>query len=163
MRQSRREENKRRNRKWGAIVFTIFGTATLILSVYLFGGFAPTDTSYDYDIKAEQVYDNDKISDSVELQKLSQDEQDLLYDAFKKSDHFFGSEEVTITRDSKLDTFDGWKVVEFQGVYILVAISGPDSYSMYDGWFPLLAFVSWFIILATTMVGLKEIVAPSPY
>jgi hypothetical protein len=134
----------------------------LCLAYFIFG-FAPMHSEYNYDIKAEQVYDNDQINESVELQNLSQDEQALLYDAFKKSDHFMGGAEVTIEKQERLETFDGWKVVEYEGVYILVAIEGPEEVTRFSGWQPWAVLVFGLFTGSFFLMGLKMFLFPSRF
>jgi len=155
------KEARRKNREEGKTLLAIFGVLALLCGVYVFGGFMPTHTEYEYEIKAEQVYDNDRINESVELQSLSDDEQALLHDAFKKSDHFMGGSEVIVDRSERLETFDGWKVVEFQGVYILVAIEGPEEQVHPTGWFPWVAIIVGVFSFAFTLIGLKKTLFPS--
>lgn len=162
-RKTRRQKNREKNRREGMWMLAIFGTILLLCGVYIFGGFMPTHTEYSYDIKAEQVYDNDRINESVELQSLSEQEQTLLHDAFKKSDHFFGSSEVTVSQEEQFEVFDGWRVVEFQGVYILVAIDGPEEVVWPDGALAWLSLIAGIISLPITLVGLKMTLFPSSH
>lgn len=155
------KEARRKNREEGKTLLAIFGVLALLCGVYVFGGFMPTHTEYEYEIKAEQVYDNDRINESVELQSLSDDEQALLHDAFKKSDHFMGGSEVIVDRNERLETFDGWKVVEFQGVYILVAIDGPEAQTSPSGWVPWVVIAGFILSASIALLGLKETVFPS--
>lgn len=156
------KQRKKESKQFGKWAFAIGAIVTAICVGYL-AFFAPMHTVHSYDIKAEQVYDNDRINESVELNSLSEEERSLLHDAFKKSDRFLGSSEVTIERQEKLDTFDGWKVVEFQGVYILVAIDGPDTRETFSGWQPWAILVIGIFSLSTAIVGLKEYLWPSAY
>ena len=97
----------------------------ILVSVVFIAPIAPEETSYTYEIKAQQAYDVDRVSDSdvTQLENLSADEQDLLYDAFKRTDHFMGASEVTIFRDEQLDTFTTWKTIESNGIVLLVAVN----------------------------------------
>ena len=122
------DKARKKNRQDGKIMFIVFVSLALLCFSYFVFGFATMETVYEYDVKAEQVYDNDRIDDAVQISDLSEDERTALHDAFKKSDHFFGgSSSVTIEQEEKLNTFDGWKVIESNGVYVVVAIDGPET------------------------------------
>ena len=84
---------------------------------------------YEYEIKAEQVYDNtdESTQTATPISELSEAEQQMLYDAFKKNDHFLDGASVTIQQDEKIETLDPWKVVNINGVSMLVMIDGPET------------------------------------
>lgn len=106
------------------------GFILLILAVVVPIGLlfiAPEETTYQYDVKAEQVNDVDRVEDPTAFENLSQTERDVLFQAFKKSDHFLGASEVTVSSEQKMETFDGWRVIEIQGVVLLVAVDGPET------------------------------------
>ncbi|AGM11537.1 hypothetical protein M199_gp129 [Halogranum tailed virus 1] len=104
-----------------SIPMTLFGAGAVLV-----GGFFPQETSYQYEVKAQQVFDGDRVEDSdvTEFEELSADEQDVLFRAFKKSDHFMGTSQVTVYNgNERLDTFTNWRTVESNGVLLLVAIN----------------------------------------
>lgn len=146
----------------GTWMFIIFGLVAALSGIYA-ANYAPEKTVYEYDVKAEQVYDNGKINESVTLQELSQDEQKILYDAFKETDDFLGGSNVLVKSDQRLDTFDGWKVVEYNGVYLLVAIDGPYVETVHADWTGFVSPLICILSIAISLTGLKEMVAPSPY
>ena len=84
---------------------------------------------YEYEIKAEQVYDNtdESTQTATPISELSETEQQMLYDAFKKNDHFLDGSSVIIQQDEKIETLDPWKVVNINGVSMLVMIDGPET------------------------------------
>lgn len=115
----------------------IKGVLVLLISAMLIGGgvFAvagetPENDNYRYTVKAEQVNDNEMPESHTDYENLTKAEQKVLFKAFKKSDHFFGSSSVTVTVDEKVNFFDGWEVVRIEGVPILVAVSGPHAGEM---------------------------------
>jgi hypothetical protein len=158
-----RKQRKAESKRTAKHIVLIFGLITILCALYFVGGYAPMETAYRYEIKAEQVYDSGEINESVELQNLSQDEQQLLHDAFKDSDEFLGDAEVTVKRQERFDTFDGWRVVEFQGVYILVAIDGPEVVERFGSIVPWIVVLVLLFASALTIVGVIEYVNPSPY
>jgi hypothetical protein len=98
----------------------------ILMVPMLFGGFFPSTTHYSYEVKAQQVEDTDRVEagDVVQLENLSEDEQELLYHAFKKTDHFMGASSVVLNyQDQRLDTFTDWRTVESNGVLLLVAVN----------------------------------------
>lgn len=100
-----------------------------ILTLVVAGGLISTaDVDYEYRIKAEVVGDSDRLHDDVTYDELTDAERRMLYEAFKKSDHFFGSSEASVTVDERADvTDDEWKLVRVKGVPMLVAIDGPEA------------------------------------
>lgn len=120
----------------------------------------PQETTYNYEVKAQQVMDVDRVEDSdvTQLENLSTDEQRLLYDAFKKTDHFMGSSQVTLSyQDERLETFNQWKTIESDGVVLLVAVNeyskqtlDTDKLSWYQ-WMPFWAVIynifGWIVIM----------------
>jgi hypothetical protein len=142
------------------VLFIISIPLTAISMVGMATGLYPHSTTYSYDVKAEQVQDVDRVEDSdvTEIENLSADEKKLLYDAFKKTDHFRGSSQVSLHyQDERLDTFNDWRTVESNGVLLLVAVSEssertPDSteYTVFH-WILLLSIVYFAISLLTMM------------
>lgn len=107
-------------------VVLVFGIALFIVGGY--GAFVvEPEMDYEYTVKAEQVNDGDMVDGgaSIEYDSLSEEEQEVLYDAFKKSDHFLGGAEARVVTDEPIAVSDEWRVVEIKGVPVLVAISGP--------------------------------------
>jgi hypothetical protein len=157
------KEARQKNREEGKTLIVIALIIGVGPAIYIFGGFAPMHTTYEYDVKTQQVFDNDRINNSTKLSELSEDEQAILYEAFKKADHFAGSEEIHVTRSEKLDTFNQWRVVEYNGVYLLVAINGPEAQTTYSNTLP---WILLFVLLssaATLLLGLKMYVLPSNF
>lgn len=102
---------------------------TLVAFGGIFFGLFPQETTYQYEVKAQQVFDTDRVEDSdvTQFENLSDDEQYVLYKAFKKSDHFMGTSQVTVSTDEPYDTFTDWRTVESNGVLLLVAINEDTS------------------------------------
>ena len=157
------DKARKKNRHEGKLMFIIFTPLALLCLSYFALGFAPMETEYQYDIKAEQVYDNDRINDAVQISDLSEDERTVLHDAFKKSDHFFGgSSSVTIEQEEKLNTFDGWKVIKSSGVYVVVAIDGPETVTHPENEFVSFSITVLAALFASiSLIGLKEVLFPS--
>jgi hypothetical protein len=132
--------------------------AVLSVGLMIVGGY-PSETGYNYEVKAQQVFDAERVEDSdvTEFDNLTADEQDILYEAFKKTDHFMGSAQVTIVhRDRQFNTFTDWRTVESNGVLLLVAINEhidkQNDPSQYEWWhhlsiFGLLYFAVGFLVL----------------
>lgn len=108
---------------------------TLVSLLVMTAGFglvvADAETEYQYDIKTEQVEsDSYSLNDSevTRFEDLSEDEQDALFMAYKKSDHFLGGASATIVVDEKLDLTEDerWRVVDIKGVRLLVGFHGPE-------------------------------------
>jgi len=155
-------ETQRRNRRIALVLTAVVALLLVGGGVYL-TNYAETETEYEYEVKAEQVYDNGKISESVELGELSADEKELLHSAFKNSDEFLGGSGVHVSVDEKLGSFDGWRVVEYQGVYMLVAIEGPDSTEGYVGWLPILVEISMAALTLLGIMFVLEAINPSNF
>jgi len=121
----------------------------------------PHETTYEYEVKAQQVFDGEHVEDSdiTEFEDLSDDEQEVLYEAFKKSDHFMGTSEVYVSNGpERLDTFHDWRTVESNGVLLLVAINEhtettPDSseYEWYH-WISIFGMIYFTFILFILIV-----------
>lgn len=104
-----------------SIPLTLFGAGAIVTE-----SFFPQETSYEYEVKAQQVFDVDRVEDSdvTEFEDLSSDEQEVLHQAFKKSDHFMGTSQVTVYNgNEQFETFTEWRTVESNGVILLVAIN----------------------------------------
>jgi hypothetical protein len=106
------------------ILFLISIPLTLVGMVGMFAGMFPEQTSYEYEVKAQQVFDGDRVQDSdvTEFENLSEDEREILYQAFKKTDHFMGSSEVVVYESTRHQVFNDWRTVESNGVLLLVAV-----------------------------------------
>lgn len=85
----------------------------------------PTQTDYEYTVKAEQVNEDEMVNSSTDYDNLSEPEQEVLHRAFKKSDHFLGGSEAYVETDEPINASSDWRVVEVQGVPLLVSISEP--------------------------------------
>lgn len=104
----------------------IVGLIVLIIGVaILFGIVAWVNGQKEtaYTMKAT-VYDHDVPANTTNYSNLTDAEERLLYDAFKKSDHFLGGTEATVYSDEDGIT-PGWHVYNVRGVPVLVAIQGP--------------------------------------
>lgn len=143
------------------VLFLISIPLTLFsMGAMLTGSFFPQETSYSYEVKAQQVFDTDRVEDSdvTEFEDLSEDEQHILYEAFKKSDHFMGTSQVTVYNgNERLDTFTDWRTVESNGVLLLVAINEhqqtqPDSeaYKWYH-WIPFYGMIYFVVFIVAVM------------
>lgn len=111
----------------------IFTLIIVLISVTLLVGpyhvLVHMDADYQYEVKAEQVNEDEMVDEAVQMENLSEAEQDVLYRAFKKSDHFLGGSEAIVQTDEPLNVSEEWRVVEIKGVPMLVAISGPTEVS----------------------------------
>jgi hypothetical protein len=107
------------------------------------------DTDYEYTVKAEQVNEDEMVDEAIEYENLTEAEQRVLYDAFKKSDHFLGGSEAVVVTDEPINVSNEWRVIEIQGVPMLVAFSGPEEFP--DTEHPLQKFGA-FIIIAIGMI-----------
>lgn len=94
--------------------------------VYVTGG---QDTVYQYEVKAEQVNEDEMTEgqDIIEYENLTEEQQEVLFRAFKESDNFLDGASVTVRAEQKYDVFNDWRIIEIRGVPMLVAISGPDE------------------------------------
>lgn len=100
----------------------------LVLIVAAFTVLAPEmTTAHEYTVKTEQVQDAERVERATSLENLSQDEQQVLYDAFKNTDEFLGGAESTVRTDEPQQISQGWQVVDVKGVSLLVAIDGPKE------------------------------------
>jgi len=89
------------------------------------------NTVYEYSIKTEQVNDNSLLeeNETIPIEDLSQDEQDMLYHAFKKSDHFLDGAQVVIETDEDLNYSSEWRLVSMDGVMFVTAMQEHDTYT----------------------------------
>ena len=117
--------------------YAMFGLVLFLIgAVLLYGSFAwfgETGTEYEYTVKVEQVNENDMPTESENYDDLSEAEKKVLFEAFKRSDHFLGGAEAYITTEEKLDIeTNEWKVVRVKGVPLLMAIMGPEEREVID-------------------------------
>lgn len=109
----------------------IAGVFLILLGGFLlFSGYSlatnGTDYHYEYTVKAEQVNEDEMVDGAIAYKNVSEAEQAVLFDAFKKSDHFLGGAEAYVYTDEPIENVSNeWRVIEIQGVPILVAIQGP--------------------------------------
>lgn len=110
----------------------LFLTGLLVLVLaggMLCGGYVllePDEYDYEYTVKAEQVNEDEMVDEAIDYDNVSSAEQEVLFDAFKKSDHFLGGAEADIETDEPIENISNeWRVIEIQGVPMLVAIEGP--------------------------------------
>lgn len=106
-----------------------FVTALVLTPWYFF--LAPTEPDeYEYTVKTQQAFDVSRVSDDdvTAFDNLSSDEQDVLFDAFKKSDHFMGTSSETVYYDTEHDTFEGWRNIEMNGVVFVLAVNEDVHY-----------------------------------
>lgn len=86
------------------------------------------DAHYQYTVKVEMVNENGMPSESVNYDELSEQEQEMLFEAFKESDSFLDGEKEYLRYDEPVEVTTGeWKVVRVKGVPILMAIQGPEK------------------------------------
>jgi len=111
----------------GLVVLLLFGVMLYGVVSAMF----PEDPEYEYEytVKAEQVNENDMVAESEDFDTLSDAEREMLFDAFKKSDHFLGGASVELEYDEPVENIEQneWKVVRVKGVPILMAIDGPEK------------------------------------
>lgn len=82
---------------------------------------------YEYTVKAEQVNEDEMVDEAIDYENVSDAEQEVLFDAFKKSDHFLGGAEAYIRTDEPVENVSNeWRVIEIKGVPLLVSIEGPE-------------------------------------
>lgn len=115
-------------------VLMLFALMLIVGSLgYMFYG---GGTEYVYEVKAEQVNENEMVNESVEYDTLSEQEREMLFKAFKKSDHFLGGAEAHVAYDEPVEGIetDEWKIVRVKGVPILVAISEPMERNKLTPW-----------------------------
>lgn len=158
--------------KWEAIagfLTILFIIALLTIPITFFGvmlGYFPEQYDYRYDVKTEQISDTDWVEENevVQFENLTDDEQQVLYDAFKEQDHFFGSSEETAGEyDEPLDTFDGWKTVERGGALFVMAVEENvvprQDWSQYQWYHKLSVYLTAFaivLVLAVSLLGPPE-------
>lgn len=116
--------------KWGDFLVGVF---LLLLGGYMVMGGVTlatngTDYHYEYTVKAEQVNEDEMVDEAIDYDNVSDAEQRVLFDAFKKSDHFLGGAEAYVHTDEPIeDVSNEWRVIEIKGVPMLVAIQGPEK------------------------------------
>jgi len=155
------DEAKRKNRTEGKQLLAVFAPIMLLCAAYFLLGIPAVEEAYHYEVKAEQVFDNDRIDESVKLSELSAEEKELLHDAFKKSDHFFGGgAEVRISREQQFNTFSNWKVIEFRGVYFVASIEETKQ-KQYQTMWPATVGIVGLLSAVMSLMGLKSVLFPS--
>lgn len=111
-----------------ALVTILAVLIAVVLTPWIFW-FVPTETDYTYHVKVQQAYDVSRVEDSdvTPFESLSQDEQDVLYRAFKEIEtgQFVGEDgaEVRVTFDERRQVFDTWRSIEVNGIVLLVAVA----------------------------------------
>lgn len=119
--------------------------AILLLILAIVGGFgglvvlehvAPQEKDYTYHVKAQQAYDVSRVEsdDVTAFENLSGTEKELMYRAFKKSDHFMGTSEVRIQSDEQLTEFQGWRSIEVNGVVMVIAVDEEIKWAADNEW-----------------------------
>lgn len=84
--------------------------------------------NYEYQIKVEQVQSANSVNESVSYSSMSGSEREMLFDAFKRSDHFLGGASAYVTTDEPVaNVTNEWRIVRVRGVPVLMAISGPEQ------------------------------------
>jgi len=129
----------------------------------------PKQTEYSYDVKVQQVYDVDRVEDGdvTEFKNLREDEQKVLYEAFKEIEtgQMLSEDgaEVRVTFNEQRASFNTWKTVEMKGVVMIVAID-ENSTTLWDTSIP---WVFWwglayiFSALYVVFGVFKALFAPS--
>lgn len=126
------------------VVFFLWGM--IFVPIYLFI-WAPETTSYEYDVKAEQMYDTDTATanNTQPLDALPPDEQRVMHEAFKKSDHFMGSSSVTIQFSTQQNVTKGLYPIEENGVVMVVSITETQSDHLDYGPWWMKGLLVWFL------------------
>lgn len=113
-----------REDKWFFVGF--FLVLTVLLVGVSYGSFIlmETTTEYEYEVKAEQVYDSRHVSvnDSLQHYNLTDEQDEVLYRAFKNTDGFLEGSSSYFQSPENYTVFDDWRVVNVNGVSLLVAI-----------------------------------------
>lgn len=115
---------------FGTVVIVFVVGVVLTLAGFHVLAFADSlDAPHKYEVKAEQVADASTVENASDVTRASDEERELLFDAFKKEDHLFGEASADLRVRGTLDDIrtDRWMVVEASGVPILMVISGPDK------------------------------------
>jgi len=114
-----------------AILLVLLGGVMVGATMYASGG---TETGYEYSIKAEQVEDARAVNISTvqSVKNMSDGEQELLYTAFKRSDHFLGGAEAFVRTHENYSITDGWDTVQIAGVVILYSVEKNIEQSAVD-------------------------------
>lgn len=105
------------------------------------------ETNHQYEVKTEQVQsDAATVNESVQLDDLPTKQSEIVFDAWKKSDHFLGGSSTYVSYDERLNltSENRWHVVEIEGVKLLVGIFYDES------WEPVTA-AGLFTILLTIL------------
>lgn len=113
--------------KVGIVIVLLLGISVCSMVVMEDAMFDP-ETEYEYTVKAEQVQHGDDVTDAQDYGNLTDAERQVLFDAFKESDHFLGGSEESVHTDEPLENVSSeWKVVRVNGVPVLMAIQGPEE------------------------------------
>lgn len=107
------------------ILFFAVSIFLIMFTVGIATGSIDGHEEYQYTIKTEQVNEDEMVEQHTDMENLTEEQQDILFRAFKKTDHFFGSASITVATDERVKTFDSWLVIEVKGVPLLVAVEGP--------------------------------------
>jgi hypothetical protein len=151
-----------RARNIGLII--LLGVALIGIGIPVMMG-AETDVQYQYEVKSEQIEtDAGYNGTATNINDLPQSQQEALFKAYKESDHFLGGgagvqietdEPLELTQDEK------WRVIEIEGVRVLVGMSGPEKEHEPEGNAGIFGFtlviVGAFIVIGSTLVLSEEL------
>jgi len=111
-----------------AIMAVIFLVVAGGLGMFALDLMETDEYEYEYTVKAEQVNEDEMVDEAIDYENISDAEQKVLFDAFKKSDHFLGGAEAYIETDEPIENVSNeWRVIEIKGVPMLVSIEGPEK------------------------------------
>jgi hypothetical protein len=143
----------------------ILGVILLLVGGYMVMGGVTlatngTDYHYEYTVKAEQVNEDEMVDEAIDYENVSDAEQRMLFDAFKKSDHFLGGAEAYVHTDEPIENVSNeWRVIEIKGVPMLVSIDGPEKEQVPDESFePVGAVFGTILGLLFVLMGLSGVI-----
>lgn len=133
----------------GVTVFFIAGTASVGFVAYT-EATDETDYDYQYTVKADQIGENEMFEDRqvTPYQNLSENEQKMLFEAYKQSDGFLEESETIVTVDEPMENVTMWQAVNVKGVPMFIGITGPEKViSDSDSWDFLIVLVGSLLFL----------------
>lgn len=145
------------------VLLAIAAVLTLVACAS-FGVFIVVDdggTMYEYSVKTEQVNDNSllEVNETIPIEDLSSDEQDMLYRAFKKTDHFLDGAQVIVETNEQVEYSEEWRLVSMDGVMFVMAIQEHDTYETFglvSGTGLFVGIISMLISQSILLHGLDE-------
>lgn len=141
----------------GVVVFIILLVAGAIGAPIAFFTMTPADTDYLYEVKAQQMFDpgHPSVEETRNLSSLPPDQQRVMHEAFKATDHFMdGDASATVRYDTKKNVSEGLYPIEQNGVVMVVSVTEetntwPDTSVRWVRWLGYYAIISWIIILVS--------------